>query len=380
MEKDPIHILIVDDDPGILKSMSRSLGRRGYRTQTADCGNAALEMISSGGVDLVLLDQNMPGLSGMETLEQMHIRFKDAPPAIMVTAADSRHLAVEFMKKEGAADFIAKPIQQDMLDVQIRAALKTKKIRDARDRERVARLAAEAEGRMKDNFMATMSHEFHTPMNAVSGFAQLVLKKLGDSADDDIKGYITEIQRAANQMADLVNDLLRASETQGDTMVTPVPFSMAGLVRELPPQIWKKADDAALTIEKDIPEDLPKVWADPEKLGQVMEYILDNAVKFTPEGHIRLAARAKGDRICIEVSDTGIGIPETRHRDVFDRFYRLDRSGSFPGLGIGLYLTKFWISRMDGIIRVESRPAQGTVFQIDLPCAPHSSGTTGEAK
>ena len=375
MEENVIRILIVDDDPGILKSMSLSLSRRGYETHTANSGFAALEMISDRCVDLVLLDQTMPGLSGMETLEQMRLRFRDVPPVIMVTAEDSRHLAVEFMKKDGAVDFLPKPVQKDILEIQIRSALRAKQIRDARDKERVARLAAEAAGRMKDAFVATMSHEFHTPLNAVSGFAQLIHKKLGESADDDIKGCLSEITRAANQMSGLVIDLLRVSETEGDTAVNPEPVFLVGLIGELSPEIWEKADDASLVVETDIPEDLPEVLADPEKLGRVLGYVLDNALKFTPEGKISLSARATEGGICIEVADTGIGIPEACHDEIFERFYRLDRSGGYPGLGLGLYLAKYWISRMNGVISVESSPGQGAVFRIDLPCKPRAYRT-----
>ena len=366
-EQNDIDVLIVDDDPGLLKTMVRNLNRRGFRTRSAESGEAALEIMAGHTFDVVLLDQNMPGMTGMDTLEQMEETLSEIPPVIMVTAADSRHLAVEFMKSHGAADFIPKPVNQDLLEGQIRSAVTTRDLQKARDRERASRIAAEESGRMKDWFLATMGHEFNTPLNAVSGIAQLLQTKLDMLEKEEIQRYLSEIKTASDTLNRLLNDLLRATPGEINSPYIPEAFYISSALNDLIQVFSEKAQKKGLAFNCDPMEDFPLVYADPDKFIQIAGHLLDNALKFTPDGKVSLSLSLADGFVNLSVRDTGTGIAQDYWNVMFERFWKMDRSGSIPGAGLGLYLARFWAEKMDGKIWVDSQPGVGTNMVLAIP-------------
>ena len=367
MVPEKIKVIVVDDDPGLLKTMTRNLSRRGYETDAAESGIVAIEKITHNDYDIVLMDQTMPEMSGIEVLERLTQKYLEIPPVIMITAADSRYLAVEFMKLEGAADFSPKPVNFEMLDVQIRAALKASKLKQSRDREYAARIAAEEAGRMKDRFLASIGHEFRTPLNVIIGFTQLMMNNEPACNDKDGQENIETILDSAHQMKRLVDDLLQVTEIESNADIHLEIVDLDDMLKTVIKKYSDRFGQKKLDFRTDFSPDFPFVTADPYRLAQVIDNLLDNAAKFTKEGGVRLAFHHRDDVVRINIRDTGIGIAPENHNRIFNRFWKLDRSGYYSGTGMGLYLAKFWTEKMGGRIDVESELGMGATFQILLP-------------
>lgn len=359
-----INILVIDDDPGILKTVSRHLQRMGYQVATAQSGNQALEIMDTAIFDVVLLDQTMPGMSGLETLETMAERLDEVPPVIMVTATDTRHLAVEFMKRPGAMEFTPKPVRFDLLEVQIGTVLRTHALEKECARAKAERLAAEEASRLKDQFLAAMGHEFRTPLGHIQGFAQLLEQKVPE--DHGNRESISAILKAARDLTLLVDKLLEVT-AEVQAHCHSISLDLEGMVRPLMDRWYETAAERKLALEVSLAGDLPMVNADPDLLGKIVNCLMDNAVKFTPEGgQIHVSTGFRNGRGVVSVGNTGGGIAPEHQEIIFDRFVRLDHSGYHPGAGLGLYLARCWAEKMESQLRVESRKGKGPVFHLSL--------------
>jgi two-component system sensor histidine kinase BarA len=237
-----------------------------------------------------------------------------------------------------------------------------------------ARAAAIAANRNKDEFLARMSHEMRTPLNAVIGFGRLLHE---EARTDASHAYSQTLERAARQLLSVIDDLLNYAKLRaGPLLIDAIPFDLRACVEDIVAMLGPDASaqglELALAVHNDVPE---RVIGDPARLGQVLLNLLNNAVKFTLEGHVFVEAgyhAGSGDsgRIRISVSDTGIGLPAAEQERLFQPFEQADPviTRRYGGTGLGLAITKRLIERMDGTISVASTPGQGSRFTVELPC------------
>jgi signal transduction histidine kinase len=239
--------------------------------------------------------------------------------------------------------------------------------------ERAGRTAAEQSSRAKSDFLAVMSHELRTPLNAIGGYAELM--ELG------IRGPITEEQRAdlgrmrqsQRHLLGLINQVLSFAKLETGSVAfesRPVPIrDVLGVAESL---VVPQANAHGLTLDTSrCPEDL-EASADPEKLRQILVNLLSNAVKFTDRGgRIEVVCRGEGALCVVEVSDTGIGIPEDKLAAVFDPYFQVDRRLARPtvGTGLGLAISRDLARAMGGELTVESELGVGSTFTLVLPRA-----------
>jgi two-component system sensor histidine kinase/response regulator len=242
--------------------------------------------------------------------------------------------------------------------------------RKAKERElERARDAAEAASRAKDEFLANMSHEIRTPMNAVLGLTQLLLE--GDLRPRE-RGYATSMLDAGRSLLSLINDILDIARIEtGVLALDPMEFSLATTLRETFHLFEPKATAKGLAISMALDEQLPdRVIGDPGRLRQILMCLLDNAVKFTPQGAISFSVSvAPGDEVRLAVQDSGIGIPEDRRADILEKFTQVDGASTrrHGGTGLGLAISRHLAELMQGRIEVESTLGVGSRFTLCVP-------------
>ncbi len=230
----------------------------------------------------------------------------------------------------------------------------------------------EQANRMKSEFLANMSHELRTPLNAIIGFSEVLKDGLLGPLNAKQQDYTGEVFDSANHLLSLINDILDLSKIEAGKMELLIePLNLPELLRNGLSVVKEKAHTHGIQLVLEMAEDIGLVRADGRKLKQVVYNLLSNAVKFTPDGgRVTLDARRIDDRLQIEVSDTGIGIPADRIGQLFRPFEQLDGSLSrkYEGTGLGLAMVKRLVELHGGSVAVHSKEGEGSRFSISIPC------------
>ncbi|WP_271410599.1 hybrid sensor histidine kinase/response regulator [Pseudomonas sp. Q1-7] len=226
--------------------------------------------------------------------------------------------------------------------------------------------------RLKDEFLATVTHELRTPMNGVIGSLELMQTL---PLDDELDQYQRTAAGSARDMMRLVNDILAMTELQaGKLYPRREPFSLRGLIDSLRVQFAPRAEEKGLDFDLELDHKLPDTLeGDAGKLAQALGYLLDNAIKFTSRGRVglRVGGRASAEgsvALSIDVTDTGIGFATPPDGLIYRRFYQLDGSMTreYGGLGIGLALSQQLVALLGGTLSHQSAPGQGSTFTLTL--------------
>jgi two-component system, OmpR family, phosphate regulon sensor histidine kinase PhoR len=224
--------------------------------------------------------------------------------------------------------------------------------------------------RVRQDFVANVSHEFKTPLTAIQGFAETLLAGALDDPENN-RRFLEIIRNHAMRLARLTNDLLKLARIEAGKM--ELEFSSVGLlelIEACTETTLLKANRKEITLEITVPPQLPTVRGDAALLRDVLQNLLDNAIQYTPpRGHISVVASATTREAIITVADTGIGIPLADSERIFERFYRVDaaRSREAGGTGLGLSIAKHIVEAHGGKLWVESTVGQGSKFSFSLP-------------
>ena len=226
--------------------------------------------------------------------------------------------------------------------------------------------------RVRQDFVANVSHEFKTPLTAIQGFAETLL---GGALDDPTNNrrFLDIIRNHAIRLARLTNDLLKLARIEaGKLEVEFFPVGLIELIEGCAETTLMKASRKQITLEIEVPPGLPAVQGDASLLRDVLQNLLDNAIQYTPAGgHVHVTAEAKGREAVITVSDTGLGIPTSDRERIFERFYRVDaaRSREAGGTGLGLSIAKHIVEAHNGRLWVDSVIGEGSKFSFSIPIA-----------
>ncbi|MFZ5889783.1 MAG: ATP-binding protein [Myxococcota bacterium] len=244
--------------------------------------------------------------------------------------------------------------------------------------------------RLKSNFLATVSHELRTPLTSIIGYSEMLVEGLAGDLSAEQRDFVQTIREKGEQLLALIKGLLDLSKFESGTMTfRKNNADVAKVVQEVVSTLQPGALKKDVRLESAVEAGLPRLWADPERLRQVLLNLAENAVKFTPPGgrvvvSARLSAmdaQPPGDaggmvllgtkRTAVEfrVTDTGIGIPEAERDKVFDAFYQVDSSSTREqgGTGLGLSIVRRLVEGHDGVVRIESNEPTGTVFVVTIP-------------
>ena len=354
-------ILLVDDRPENLLALSAWLEGPDRVLVTAPGGNEALAELVRGEFALVLLDVQMPGMSGFEVAEIMRssARTRDIP-IIFVTAGDPQARSAVRGYLAGAVDYLTKPVDPDILrskvDVFVRLYRQQKIIEAQAER-------IDARNRELEQFARVVAHDLKEPLRMVASFLSLVAAKEHDESETRYIGFAVDGARRMAQRIDALLEYARAGRAALDVGRVSLKDIVATVVHDLQVAI----DEADATV---VFEDLPEVDADRGALEHLIQNLLANAVKFRAPDRalvIVLAAAATSDGWNISVSDNGIGFAPRYAEQIFGVFSRLHGQGEYEGSGIGLAVCHRIVERHGGRIWAEGVPGQGAVFRFTLP-------------
>jgi PAS domain S-box-containing protein len=265
-----------------------------------------------------------------------------------------------------------------------RVAQRTRELELALEGEQVARKEAEAANRIKTELFARLSHEFRTPLHAVSGYLEILQQNIHGGLTQDQRRDVERIHQAQEHLMTLVNMILDFAKLEGGPIELsmaeiPIEETLRGTAALVEPQFAKKgvvythhAGDPAMTV-----------FADREKVQQIMLNLLANAIRFTPGGGaVDLDWRVENDSLLVRVRDTGPGIPQEKAQEIFEPFVQLREPGSVPagGTGLGLAISRDLARAMGGNVSVQSTVGRGSVFTLLLPLRKHGPSKLSATK
>jgi signal transduction histidine kinase len=381
-------ILVVDDESLILDLAVMLLSTRGYEVITAKSGDECLATVEREKPSLVLLDYMMPGMDGMTTLREMRQRFPDTY-VIMLTGKGNEQIAVEVMKA-GAADYILKPFRNQDLIERIENVLRIRRIeihnRELRlERERLLNQIegwnSELERRVAEktlelerahteimqaeklatlgHFAAGMAHEIRNPLNAISLFAQILKPVLAH--DSERAGYIDKLLGEVDRIDDILIQLLASSKRPRGTIQ---PISLQEVIERTLTGLNEQLEVHDIKLDRELETGLPPIMANSAEVEQIFTNLFTNAIyEMRKGGRLGVRLARDRDRLQIEVSDTGPGIPPENLSKIFDPFFTTKPKGTGFGLSVVLRIVKTY----HGHIKAKSEIGQGTVFQIEFP-------------
>jgi len=235
----------------------------------------------------------------------------------------------------------------------------------------VAKEKAEESDRIKSAFLANMSHEIRTPMNGIMGFAEL-LNTPGLSGAD-IQKYTQFVRQSSERLLALINDIWNTSELEtGQATITEIDFDINALLHELhdffQPMATKKGIEVRLSQE--LPDHQKYIRSDRGKLAQILTNLINNAIKFTPQGHVHFGCIQKNEHLEFFVEDTGIGIEPEKQKAIFTRFWQGEYKQKSEGAGLGLAISEGFVKLLGGNIWVQSEPNVGSTFFFTISFQP----------
>jgi signal transduction histidine kinase/GGDEF domain-containing protein len=376
------HILVVDDEKEIRDFLFKALTRiGGFQVELAEQGAEALKKTEGGNFDLILTDLKMPVMDGLQLVTEIS-RTKPEILTVLMTGHGTIDSALEAMKR-GASDYLTKPLNIEELIVRLRKVLGEKQRFMGLKSCIVDLEMANAELRkidaMKSEFVSVASHELRTPLAAIKNSIQLILQGKTGEINENQKKFLAMAERNINRLTNILNDLLNLSKIEsGKIELNFEEVAVKQLAELTVSSLQPQADGKSIKIFTEIPDGLPAVYGDKEKIEQILTNLIGNAIKFTLEGgSISVAAKPSVEKregglcrkVVISVRDTGIGIPSAHLDAIFEKFHQVEGSlqRSVSGTGLGLAITKGLVEAHQGKIGVESEEGKGSVFTFTLP-------------
>lgn len=366
-------LLVVDDEPGIRSGVTRSLRNFSvnypfmeedisYEILEAESGEEALEIIENSQVDIVLLDNKLPGIEGIEVLE--HIKSKNLDMAVtMITSYASLDLAIK-ATNHGAFSFVPKPFTPQELKTAIESITKHLYLR------RMTKQLKEEGKEVRFQFLSVLSHELKSPINAVEGYLKIMKDK---QVGDNIDAYKEMIDRSIERlrgMRGLILDLLDLSRAESGTKSRDIRqldlFEIIrGVVEAIEPLAIQKNNKVEIKGDEEI-----MINADKNEVEIIFNNLVSNAVKYNKEnGKVFINVDRKSDSVVVTVEDTGIGMTNEEMALLFKDFQRIknEKTKYITGSGLGLSIAKKMVEMYNGTIEVSSTPDVGSTFKVTLP-------------
>lgn len=372
-------ILVVDDNPGTLYATTHVLKRAGWNIIEAVTGQQGVEKAKLD-IDLAVLDVHLPDMDGYEVCRQIReLPNKGRLPVV--------HLSATFIKSDdklksfevGADGYLTHPVEPPVLIATVGAFLRARKAELEREllleSERAARMEAERANRFKDEFLGTLSHELRTPLQAIIGWSQLL--RVGNHSRTEYLEGLTAIEENAQAQSQMIGDLLDVTRIDSGKLHVDLQLvDLKHLVESVMGAALPATESKSIALKKSVDETVGAVVGDMYRLRQVVWNLVQNAIKFTPEGgEIEIALRSINSHVEISVSDNGPGISAELLPKIFERFHQGDSATSrqFGGLGLGLSIARQLVELHGGRIQAESAGlGQGAKFIVSLPVGTQS--------
>jgi two-component system sensor histidine kinase/response regulator len=368
-------LLIVDDEPRNVTALIQTLSGNRYAVSGAHSAVEALGLLRSQAFDLLLTDLMMPQTNGIDLLREA-LTIDPHLVGIVMTGHGTVDTAVEAMKS-GAHDYILKPFNLTMILPVLERTLATRQLRieNARLVARLTHRSAELEAANEalhsanaelDSFAHSISHDLRTPLNAVIGFAELLLDAGTGPLNEAQHTYLTHIVEGGGRLRDLAEDLLRFARL-GQQPLSKELVDLQAMIEGIVAQLRTAQPDRPVEVRI---QPLPRAQADPSLIRQVFFNLLGNAFKYTrqvPHPVIEMRSHDEGDTQLYCIRDNGAGFDMRDAKRLFAPFQRLHRADQFEGTGVGLSLVKRIVERHGGRIAAVGEPGKGAEFTLTLP-------------
>ncbi len=358
-----VTILVIDDEEFMCDSCCKVYAKDGYRVDIARDGATGLQKVKELNPDLVLVDLKMPGMSGMEVLEEI----KTIDPniiSVVITGYGTIDSAVESMKN-GAYDFLPKPFTPDELRLITKRALERRRLIIESNRLR------QEKDKMRENFISMVSHQLRTPLVAVQEYFEVILEGLAGEVTEEQRKMLERSKTRIDELLRLIKDWLDLSKIDADKIVNKLkPISLTEIITKTSDLMQTLAKQKNITLKTDIPENLPMILGNKETLEQAFLNLLDNGIRYNKNGgSITVKAKAEDGYVAVDISDTGIGIPKEELPFIFEQFYQIKnkKTQGIDGTGLGLSIVKKIVDAHSGTIRVTSETEKGSTFTVLLP-------------
>jgi len=358
-------LLLVDDTPANLKVLGDLLEAEGYDLALASDGPLALKIAQRLRPELILLDVMMPGMDGYEVCRRLQADAELASiPVIFITAKDqTEDLVTGF--EVGGLDYITKPFR----DVEVLVRVQTQiRLHRMSAQIQAQNRALEEASRLKSDYLARMSHDLRTPMNAIIGYTRILLRHARDDLAPRQYRNLENIRLCADNLLELLNDILDLAKIESghlDLHLEPVDLHplMQGCLATIEPLV-----KSGVEVRSEL-MDIGPVLTDADRLRRVLMNLLGNAVKFTETGSITLVLACRDSAVELSVEDTGVGIGAEELPHIFDEFRQVKSAdpGKPEGSGLGLAIARKSVELLGGTIAVESQVGVGTRFGVRLP-------------
>ncbi|NQU34915.1 MAG: response regulator [Bacteroidetes bacterium] len=230
--------------------------------------------------------------------------------------------------------------------------------------------------KLKSEFLSNMSHELRTPLNSIMALSSVLITDTKSKLNKDESNYLSIIERNGKRLLRLINDILDLSKIEAGKMeIIPAFISIENLIQLVTENVQSISDNKGISINLEIPQNLPRIQTDESRLHQVLINIVSNAIKFTDKGSVDIIVKNQQNNIVIEIKDTGIGISENILPHVFDEFRQADGTSSrkYEGTGLGLAIAKKMTEILGGSISAESELGVGSTFSVTIPVTWHGS-------
>lgn len=368
-----LKVLVIDDEPGIRSGVTRILQNfhvaypfmdedYTYEVREAASGEEGIEMIEGEMPDIILLDNKLPGIQGIEVLE--HIREKKYDVVVaMITSYASLDVAVR-ATRDGATDFIPKPFTPQELKSSIENITKQQYLK------RITHKMNQEGKKIRYQFLSVLSHELKAPLNALEGYLRMMQER---QCGDRIEDYDTPVERSLQRiqgMRNLIMDLLdftkiRLERKQENIIELDLAEVASGAIVTVQPYAIQKEVTINLKVKSD-----SRIMADPTDMDIVFNNMISNAVKYNRNGGTaEITIDSDNDDMIIVFSDTGIGISKEDRDNLFTEFMRVknEKTKNISGSGLGLSIVRKVVELYNGRISVESAPDEGSRFTIRIP-------------
>jgi two-component system, sensor histidine kinase and response regulator len=371
-----LKVLVIDDEPGIRSGVSRILNNfhvtypfmdedYTFEVTEAATGEDGIAILEQDMPDVLLLDNKLPGIQGVDVLEYIRKRNYDIVVA-MITSYASLDVAIR-ATRDGAIDFIPKPFTPQELKSSIENITKQLYLK------RITHKMKQEGKKIRYQFLSVLSHELKAPLNALEGYLRMMQgKQAGELIDD----YATPIERSLQRiqgMRNLIMDLLdftkiRLERKEEKIQEVNIAEVASGAIVTVQPYAIQMDVSINLDVRSDV-----IIMADPDDIEIVLNNLISNAVKYNKiGGKAEITIDSSDNDAILIISDTGIGITKNDTENLFTEFVRIknEKTRNISGSGLGLSIVKKVVELYHGTIKIDSTPDVGTVFTIRLPKKP----------
>ncbi|MDZ8262583.1 hybrid sensor histidine kinase/response regulator [Nostoc sp. ChiQUE01b] len=395
--EETLKILVVDNDEVDRIAIRSALTTAGIQMELSEVGdgNDAFSVLSITTYDCVFLDYRLPDRDALTLIQQLR-SSEIKVPLVVLTGQGDEQITLQLLKA-GATDYLSKSrispetlsqvlrsairiyqaeIQIDLANQQLRESheqliCKNQELERQQQQIQMQKFKLLEASRLKSLFLATISHELRTPMNAIIGFSQILLRPKFAQLTHQQADMVERILNNGKHLLMLLNEVLDFSKLEGGGLDLKTEiFDISKEINLVISEMHSLADakNLSLLVQTDLQN--PLVFNDPVRVKQILINLLSNAIKFTDSGEIWVEVKElPTNRVVIIVQDTGIGIAPKDFKHIFEAFRQVDQTitRKYPGTGLGLAIIDSLVRMMGGKVFLESKLGVGSIFKIELP-------------